>query len=161
MAQLVRAEPEAVTDGQASLIVTVGAYTAGDVIGGLLKFPNAFNSLPGKGELRGVTLFDNAKQAKALTLFLYKSAPSTIADNAAFDPSAADARLLVAQVPLVAHKNYSGATIGYTYAANIAIPVWAEGSDGQALFAYLVADVAPTYAAPDDLTLRLLILQDG
>lgn len=159
MAQLTRTESEAVTDGQASIVITAGAYTAGDVIGGLLRFPNVFISSPGKGEVRSIVIFDNAKQAKALKLFLFKSIPSVIADNAAFNPSAADARLIMAEIPLVTHTNYSTATIGYTTARTISIPIY--NTSGQDVYAYLVADVAPTYAAIDDLSMVMSTLQDA
>lgn len=155
MATIKRRKP---TDLFITPTVTAGAYTAGDVVGGLLTFPTVLASQPGSGELREVILYDNVKQQKAMTLFLFDSAPSVIADNAAFNLSAADLRRCFAVVPIAIHKVYSTATRGFSLARALSVPVFTDTNGS--IYAYLVCDVAPTYGATDDLTLGLSIIQD-
>ncbi len=155
MATIKRRKP---TDLYLTPTVTAGAYTAGDVIGGLLTFSATLSSQPGSGELREVMVYDNAKQQKALTLFLFDSAPSVIADNAAFNLSAADLRKCFAIVPIAIHKTYSTSTRGYSIARALSVPVFTDTD--QSIYAYLVCDAAPTYGATDDLTIGLSIIQD-
>lgn len=153
MATIKRKKP---TSLQVTPTVTAGAYSVGDVIGGLLTFSSALDAQPGSGELREVLVYDNSKQAKAMTLYLFDSAPSAIADNAAFDPSAADLRKCFAVVPVTTHKVF--ATRGFSLARALSVPVYTD--DSGAIYGYLVADVAPTYGATDALTIGLNIIQD-
>lgn len=155
MATLKRKVP---TDLYVDLTVTAGAYTALDVVGGLLTFPNITENQPGAAELREVILYDNDYQAKAMTLYLFNQAPASIADNDGFTLSAADLRTLVcAPISLISHKP-TGSTTGLTYVTQLSRPVKTDGAKN--LFAYLVCEVAPTYSATDSLRLGLSIVED-
>lgn len=69
------------------LVITAGAYAAGDVVGGLIQF-----NLGGKhgGVLQDVTLVDDDNIGASLELRLFRAAPTTILDNAPLALTAAD-----------------------------------------------------------------------
>lgn len=61
-------------------------YSNGDVIGGLLTF----STQAAQGIINGLVLTDTDNEGAALDLHLFWDTPSTIADNEAFAPTAAD-----------------------------------------------------------------------
>lgn len=157
MATLKRKVPTEATV-YADLTTTAGAYTALDVVGGLITFTGITANQPGKAEIREIILYDNDYEAKAMTLYLFDSAPTSIADNDAFTLSAADLRkLCCTPIPLVTHKP-TGATVGVTYASELSRPIKTDGD--AKLYGYLVAEVAPTYTATDSLRLALSLIED-
>lgn len=140
-----------------TITVTAGAYSALDVVGGLLTFQAVTAKQPGKGEIREVVIYDTNKQAKAMMLYLFDSVPSTIADNAAFALNAADVRKLVGgPVSLASHS--SCGTTGITYAAQLSKPFRTDGDSK--LYGYLVCSAAPTYSATDAIDVGLSIVED-
>lgn len=76
--------------------ITAGAYSANDVIGGLMTF--ALNPKKNSGGLLGtLRIRDNDAVGPAMVLYLFRSVPTTsIADNAAFSLADADSDALIA-----------------------------------------------------------------
>jgi len=139
--------------------VTAGAYSANDAVGGLLTFANACEKGRRSGIVQSVVIIDEAKQSVALELHLYNRTFTPTADNAAVDPTDADLANYVGSVKI--------ATGDYTdFADNSAATVATSGlgfelvSGGTSLFGQLVTRGTPTYAATDDVTVKIVILQD-
>lgn len=70
------------TNGQTTLTVTAGAYSAGDVVGGVVKFD--IPSAAGGCLLNQIAIFDDDNQGAAMDVYLMSAEPTAIADNAAF-----------------------------------------------------------------------------
>ena len=136
--------------------VTVGAYSAGDVVGGLLTFALAAR-LPGYGVIvKDVIILDDAGQDAELELWLFNATFTAIADNGAWDPSQADLRKLVGII---------STSDGAWFAAGMESAARVEASQycklvGTSLFGQLVTRGTPTFAAVDDVTVILSLLQD-
>lgn len=136
--------------------VTAGAYSAADVVGGLLTFSGAFGP-SGVGILNRVRVVDDANQKAVLTLYLFNDAPSTIADNAAFAPVVADLKKLVAKVAIAADDYTELNSNAVALIDDINDTVLDAGGKG-ALYGYLVCTATPTYAATTDVQVQLSIL---
>ena len=73
--------------------ITAGAYSANDVIGGLMTFSiSGMNTGGMSGTLR---IRDNGAVGPAMVLYVFKEAPTAIADNAAFSLVDADSDKLI------------------------------------------------------------------
>ena len=136
--------------------VTAGAYTAGDVVGGLLTFANSARFSGGGGIIKDLIILDDAGQDVALELWLFKETFTAIADNGAWAPAEADLHNLIA---IIATSD------GAYFAAGTPTAYRVETSQrydltGTSLFGQLVTRGTPTYAATDDVTLVLGLLQD-
>ena len=137
------------------LTVDLDAYTAGDVVGGLLTFP--VPAAIGGGILNSVMLIDEDSEAEAYSLYLFDDIPSTIADDAAFAPTIADLRKLVAKIDILSYVTVN--SIDYCYVPDIN-QVFGQLQTGN-LYGYLVAVATPDYTNADALYLRLGILTEG
>lgn len=85
----------------AGLTAAATAYTAGDVMGTEMTFANAARISAGGGTLRKIVAINNATQLGAVDLFLFDSASTPAADNAANSWSDANMAKCVGIVPLV------------------------------------------------------------
>ena len=136
--------------------VTVGAYSANDVVGGRLTF----SGLPPSGTIRAVTLVDQAKQAGAYQLVLFSASPTAIADNDTFDIADADLLNVVGAVHLTdtAGADKFDFTDNKIYMRqSLNIPYKKAGT--ASLFGFLIALGTPTYAAATDVQIQLHIEQ--
>lgn len=142
--------------------VDTSAYTAGDVVGGLTRVPRALYPAR-RGRLQSVVVREAGTNGAALTLLLFDSAPTGIADDqAALALTAEDLARLVACVS-VATGDY--VTVGGQRVATVRPEVAVEGyaGDGSALHDSTVGDLwlvvaavgTPTYPAADALTILL------
>jgi len=126
------------------------AYTADDVVGGLMTF--AITDQGFDGQLTSVLVTDAAAQGEAYTLYIFESVPSTIADDAAWAPTLADLKKLVTTVT-VGTVDYSHggsvALLGEHEDAQMKVPLHSDNGD---LYIYAVATDTPDYAAVTDLT---------
>lgn len=133
---------------QLPLVVTAGAYSANDVVGGRLNF----GSVP-PGTLRAVTLTDLAKQAGAYQLVLFSDAPTAIDDNAPYDIADADLAKIIAAI----HLTDTAGADKFDFADNKAYH--RQGLDSplvaNTLYGFLIALGTPTYAATTDVRLTL------
>ena len=138
------------------LTVTAGAYTAGDVVGGVISIaPLTFAS--GGYLLRAVTLVDEADVKAALKLWLFNSQPSSIADNAPLALTASDHKALVGVMQIATADYYSSGGIATAHT----VPSQPIAFAGDRLYGYLVCDGTPTYSATTDLSQIRLTLQVG
>ena len=136
--------------------VTAGAYTAGDAVGGLLEFINAARAAGGGGVIKDVLIIDDNGQDVAMELWLFNATFTAMADNAPWAPSEADLRKLLAIIPT---------SDGAWFAAGTPSAARVEASQrydlvGTSLFGQLVTRGTPTFAATDDISVIVGLLQD-
>lgn len=134
------------------------AYTAGEVVGGLMTFevaPQGFD-----GEIKSVLVVDAANQKEPYTLYVFSAEPSAFVDTAAFMPTAADLNKLVTTVTVgTADYTTSASTIGYALLGghedtDMDVPIHSDNGD---LYIYAVADGTPDYATASDLVLVVTV----
>ncbi len=137
-----------------SVTPTIGtdAYTAGDVVGGLLTF--ALNELPGGGGvLKQLRIVDADSEGAAGTLYLFNQQPTAIADDAAFAAAmtAADLQKKIATVAVAADDYVTLNSMKYIE-MELDVSYFADG----ALYGYFVCTDTPTYGDATDLTFTLV-----
>lgn len=149
---MITAYPFSVT---VALTVDTNAYTANDVMGGLLTF-----AIPGPGNggfISKIRIIDDDNEKAAVKLFLFNAAPTAIADDAAFAPAVGDLKKMISVVAIAAADyttiNSNAYAIKGDFGNSSQIDFLA--SDGGNLYAYLVCDATPTYTAAADLTIVL------
>jgi hypothetical protein len=141
------------------VVTAAGAYTAGDALGGLLTFANAAEKGRGSGVVQTVILIDNDVEEDATELHLFNQTFTATADNAAFDPSDADLANYVGSINVSA-GSYTAFTDNSVATVNNAGLAFELVSGGTSLFGQLVTRGTPTYAATDDVTVKITVLQD-
>lgn len=144
--------------------VTAGAYSAQDVVGGLLEFPLVY-PIPGHGALlEAITVIDEAgvMGAAAFHFVIFEREPAAaIADNAALSTlTDADALLIQAVIQVAAGDFRLLGLTSQDVATKhgLTIPVQGRSKD-TSLFAYLVTEGTPTFAAVDDVTIKLGVIR--
>jgi hypothetical protein len=136
-------------------VITAGAYSAGDVVGGMITIP--VSGPGGGGTLRRIIIADDDNEKAALKIHFFTSQPTVFADNAAYAPVIADLVKLIGVVP-VASADYTTVNgNAYGIVQDLGIDFFVEFGN---LYAYVVCDATPTYAAVTDLTLRFGFWQD-
>ena len=143
-----------VIEAQVAPTVTAGAYSAADVVGGLLTF--SVNSPSGCGSINKLVITDDANQKAAGSLFLFNAAPTSIANNAAGNLAIADLKKIVSVIAVVAddYKTVNGNA--YAVIDDINDVYKADGKGN--LYGYFICSGTPTYTAATDLTLTLSVL---
>ena len=132
------------------LTVTNGAYSAKDVVGGLMTFTGALTSGVDTGLLQAISMNIKSAQTAVFVLHLFKSQPSTIADNGIFALTTADCLLKIASIPVTwVAANGSGSEVMSCYlTSSLNIPI--ESTNG-VIYGYLVCDSAITLASTSGL----------
>ena len=136
--------------------VTAGAYSAGDAVGGLLTFANAARASGDGGVIKDLLILDNAGQDAELELWLFNATFTAMADNAAWAPSEADLRKLVA---IVSTADGAWFAAGTPSAARVECSQRYDCA-ATSLFGQLVTRGTPTFAATDNITVVLGLLTD-
>lgn len=136
--------------------VSTTAYTAGDVVGGLLEFPTRGLS-NNVALLNGVRLVDAANQSEPYKLYLFSAAPTTIANDAAFAPVAADLNKCQTIVTIVAGDYTQVNSLGIAFVHDLNDVLYSANG---IIYGYLVATDTPDYAAATDVTITLLLMGD-
>lgn len=137
--------------------LTLNAYTAVDVVGGLMTFD--FGPVSNGGVIRQILITDAAAQSEQYSLYIFDDEPTTIANDAAFAPAIADLGKLV-DVVTVATADWTEinsldwAIIGSFEDGEMRIPFSSVSGN---LYMYAVATDTPDYAAADDLTFTLVV----
>jgi hypothetical protein len=138
--------------------VTAGAYSAGDAVGGLLTFANAARTSGDGGVIKDVLIIDDAGQDAELELWLFKVTFTAMSDNAAWAPSEADLENCIGVVSTQTSDR------GWMAAGTPSVCDIEVGSrydlTGTSLFGQLVTRGTPTFAATDDVTVKVMLLQD-
>ena len=135
---------------------TAGAYSAGDVVGGLLVFANAVRTIALGGMVCGMSIVDDAGQDAEMELWLFNATPSEIADNAAFAPTSSDLHQLAG---IISTEDGSWCAAGTPSAVYVDKYVRID-LDSVNLHGYLVTRGTPTFTGVNDVSVILQILQD-
>lgn len=133
--------------------VTAGAYSANDVVGGTLTFAG----VPDEGFIVSVKVVDQAKQAGALQIVFFDSAPTAIANNDTFDIADADLLKVIAAVHLTdtAGADKFDFTDNKIYSRNSLVIPYQLAAGSTALYAFLIAIGTPTFAAVTDVQVQI------
>jgi len=141
-------------------ISTGGAYVAGDYVGtdaSPITFTGATRVSGGTGIIHSAVLVDKDLQSKTMELWLFDTAPTPPADNAAWTISDADSATLIGVI--VFDTYYASALNSVANPTNLGIAFKAVG--GSSIYGCLVTRGTPTYSSGNgSLTIRLSILQD-
>lgn len=141
-----------------TITTTAPAYSANDVVGGVLAIPVGQGS-PGIGEIRSLSLSDNLNQSAAFSLLFFKSLPAgTYADNGAFAWGAGDINLYMGAIGILATDYTVFNSKGVVCVPTQVGVSWQVPPNGDkaVLYAVLVTTGTPTYAAnATTLTLTL------
>lgn len=129
--------------------ISTTAYSAGDVVGGLMTIPLA--SIYASGKILKAMVLDDGDIKTDLTLYLYDAAPTTIANDAAFAPLHADNQKLIGTVA-IAGADYTTVNSNAYVIKSTAIEYV-----GRAFYCYAVCTGTPTYAAANHLTFRFIV----
>lgn len=140
-----------------SVPLTVGtsAYTANDVVGGLLQIN--IGSPGGAGVVGQVELTDAANQSEPFVLYLFREEPTGFDDGEAFEPTIADLKKLAGRVTIGADDYVEINSLGWAQVKDVNL--WYDAPEGQ-LYGYLVATETPDYEATDDVELVMTVWAD-
>ncbi len=136
--------------------VTAGAYTAGDAVGGLLTFTNAARTSGAGGIIKSVVLVDDAGQDAEMELWLFDTTITAISDNAAWALTEAELHTCIA---VISTTEGTWRATGTPSVCDIEV---SRGytCTGTNLFGQLVTRGTPTFAATDDVTVRIQLVQN-
>ena len=142
-------------------VITAGAYSSLDAVGGKLEFEDARTPYNNSGTITQAHIMDKGKQDAHLYLVLFNQDFTETADNAAFAVSDADLQHVVAVLEFVAadyvdFNANSFISMGYL-GIDVNVPfVLVEG--GTSLFGQLFVETStPTYTSISDLTVCVVI----
>lgn len=138
--------------------ITVGtdAYTANDVVGGLLTFtmPAGVDS----GYLIAAKVTDANQASAALTIYIFEEEPTTIADDAQEALVIADLEDKLVGTFTVSAYNSTVGSLDYAFAKPDTVDVIPFTASGAGFFyAYIVDTGGATFTAATDLALRLCL----
>lgn len=137
--------------------ITAGAYIAGDNVGGLLTFANAARFSGGGGILKEILIIDDASQSDETELWLFNQTFTAGADNAVWTPVEAELHNLVTVISTASGTYYTGGATGTVCMVEVARQF---NLTGTSLFGRLVTRGTPTYAATDDVSVIVKLMQD-
>lgn len=138
--------------------VTAGAYIAGDCVGGELTFANAGRINGGGGVIKNMVILDDAGQDVELELWLFDTTITSPGDNAPWVCPEDELETLVAIITTADGAYFAAGTPS---AARVEASQRYDCAAGDTdLYGQLVTRGAPTYAATDDVTVRIMLLQD-
>jgi len=142
-------------------VITAGAYSALDAVGGKLEFEDARTEYDRTGVIIQAHLSDKGKQNALLYLVLFDRDFTPTADNDAFAVSDADLLNVIVVIEF-AVANYvsfnanSFCTMGFA-GVDVELPFVLE-KGGTSLFGQLfVKTTTPTYTSTSDLSVGLII----
>lgn len=136
--------------------VTAGAYSIGDCVGGVLTFANAARAAGYGGVIKNLTLVDDAGQDGQMELWLFDQTFTAPGDNAAWAATEADLHNLVAIITSVDGAWFATGTPS----VNVVEVSQQYTCVATSLFGQLVTRTSVTFAATDDISVKLGLLQD-
>jgi hypothetical protein len=145
------------TDQPQSPTVTASAYTAGNVLGGIIHFTNLLAATSFNGILHSITAkFKGAAVTGSLEVAIFKASPSngTYTDKAAPTWNASDMQYLLGIYTLSTPNSKLGTMTAY----NLDGIGKAIVGSSQDLYAVVIVDGTPTPASTSDFTLELAVL---
>lgn len=143
-----------------ALTVTAGAYSTGQCVGGLQTVStNMFNVNVGTGEIRGITISDEAKQSLDVDVVFFDTNPAstTFTDNATLDIADADLDKISTVVQVRTHVTFNDNSVSIS--GDIARLIRATTTTNKIYFT-LVARGSATFAAVTDVSVGLYGLSD-
>lgn len=149
---------------QALTVKTGGAYTANDVLHGLITISVA--NAGGGGMLRWIRVVDDDNEKAEIAFYFFNSLPSTIADDAAFAPTVADLKKCIGRVVVEAAdyrtENSNAIAIVRGEVGGSAFEANADFvSPTGYIYVYPVCTGTPTYTAATDLEVTFGFWLDG
>lgn len=153
-----------------SPLIQTGAYTAGQVVGGLLELPQSVESYSGVTEIINIGVADAANQKSALSFYFFSSKPTgTYTDGAAWNPSQADLNKIGAliSVPTANYQSGSGQAFGdignvrKKVQATAATDQLSPASKSKSLWMVVVTTGTPTYGASGALQFSIGLDMEG
>lgn len=141
-----------------AVATTAGAYSAGQVVGGLITIDNA-NGLKGpiqeqqlSVKLQDLAFIDSASQSAQLDLFFFNKQPATsMSDKATFAPSVADLQACVGTASVATSDYIAGGASGTIAAgknqSNLQKILKPAVSGATAMYCVIVSRGTPTYGA--------------
>ena len=143
-----------------ALAITTSAYTANDVIGGLITFDVA--NVGGSGVIRWSRIVDDDAEDAELTLYIFDTSPTAIVDAAAFAPTVADLKNYIGKVLFEAadYEDINSNGVAIRGRGSDAVDIDFKTDTGN-IFGYLVCTATPTYTAVTDLHLTIGVWLDG
>jgi hypothetical protein len=134
--------------------VTAGAYSAGDIVGGLMTFGSPFSEL---AIIDSVQVTIKAAVAPSLTLVLFNEIPSstTTTDNSAYSLNAADAFKVRGALPLNSLGGFQvdHGTPNTFHLGNLELIV--KPVSGQSIYALLIDNTGVTLTSTSDVQVVL------
>ena len=147
--------------------ITAGAYSSGNLLGGLLTLAGAarVNADTGglaTGTIRTVTLTDKANQKSAVDVVFFVANPTntTFTDHAAAAINVADLPNVAGHVSIVAGDYISLAASTNAVATKGGLGISYKIPSGSSLYACLICRGTPTYASTSDVSLRVTVGKD-
>lgn len=138
-------------------VISTGIYAIGDSIGSLFAFD--FTTVAGyvaglwRGAvIRALRVFDDDNEKAGCTLYLFKSAPTTVADNAAWAPSYADLKKFSSRVAIATGDYTTVNSNAFVLQEALDIHL---GVSSTVMYGILVATGTPTFSAVSDLTIEI------
>lgn len=145
---------------EATPTISTSAYAAGDLVGDKITLSGAARVTGATGIIQSIVIVDDADQGAEIDVVFFDTDPSntTFTDNSAFDAADDDLENCIGVVTVAAsdYASFNDNAVGT--AANVGLAFEVSGSN--AIYAALVTRGTPTYAATDDVTLRVTVLQD-
>ncbi len=140
------------------IVPDTSAYGAGDAIGNhassdaVITFDLA-GSATGAGLINSLKVVDNDNEGAAGVLHLYRSAPSALADNAAWAPTLADLEAKIISITLGSFTTSNSMKEQTIEDINKVFK-----TDGNKIYAHFVTSGTPTYASGKKIYFELGIL---
>ncbi len=141
-----------------AVAVTAAAYTAGNVMGGVIAFPGALRSPSLSGILNSVRVSDKKANSDARELWLFNANPagSTFTDKAAPAIAAVDIPKIIGRYVLGAPNSALGTHASYQL-DGIGKVIQAAATT---LYGVLLTQGAPTPASTSDIAVAIGVVQD-
>lgn len=141
--------------------IVPAAYSANDLIGGKNTVSAIFRENGGTGTIHTVVVTDQAGQNVELDLVFFDEDPTgtTFTDNSPLTVADADLKNIVGVINIPSANYISFVNNSVAVVDNIG-QVMKAAADADDLFMAVITRGAPTYAAADDLQIKLLMLQD-
>ena len=138
-------------------VVDTAINASGDNIGTLMTFADAARVVGYGGVIKGVQIIDDASQSGTLELWLFDTTFTAGNTNAAWTPTEAQLHTLITVISTADGTWYTGGATATTCSIEVARRYDCVGTS---LFGRLVTRSTQTYAASDDVTVRIQLLQD-
>lgn len=138
--------------------VSTSAYTAGNVVGGLLTFANAVSGTVLSGVLTSVSVTTRSTQTAGFKLYLFSASPAgTFTDRTAPVIAAADALLLLDVITLGAADSGLGSAVTTYNTDAISRSLVLAGTS---LFGVLITTGTPTFSTTTNVAVTVSVLKD-